>query len=116
MRSNCLAYALWKWVTKGGSIIIRRSQLAEMFPRPRWHPVNWLPHFLHRARCLEITQFVPTEATKERHKALGLWRAWFDLWSFDGEVIGDDKPRQPCPCDECEGIDPVAASNHLEER
>ena len=72
--------------------------------------------FLYRARCLEITQFVPTEAIKERHKLLGLWRAWLDLWSFEGEVIGDDKPRQPCPCDECEGIDPVAASNHLEER
>ena len=110
MRSNCLAYALRKWVTEGGSIIIRRSQLAEMFPRPRWHPVNWLPHFLHRARCLEITQFVPTEATKERHQKIGLWRAWLELWSFEGEVTGDDRPR-PCQCD-----DPVAASQHWEER
>ena len=103
-------------MTEGGSIIIRRSQLANMFPRPKWHIVNWIPHFLHRTRCLVITQFVPTAGNKERHLKIGLLRAWFDLWSFEGEVIGDDKPRQPCPCDECEGIDPVAASNHLEER
>jgi len=116
MKSNCLAYALRKWATEGGSIIIRRSQLANMFPRPKWHIVNWIPHFLHRTRCLVITQFVPTARTKERHLKIGLLRAWLDLWSFEGEVIGDDKPRQPCPCDECEGIDPVAASNRLEER
>lgn len=116
MKSNCLAYALRKWVIEGGSIIIRRSQLANMFPRPKWHIVNWIPHFLHRTRCLVITQFVPTARTKERHLKIGLLRAWFDLWSFEGEVIGDDKLRQPCPCDECKGIDPVAASNHLEER
>jgi len=110
VRSNCFVYALRKWWAEGGSIIIRRSQLAAMFPRPRWHPVNWVPHFLHRARCLKITQFVPTEQTKERHKRGGLIRAWLELFWFEGQVIGDDKPR-PCQCD-----DPVAASHHLDER
>jgi hypothetical protein len=84
VRSNCLAYALRKWVTEGGSIIIRRSQLAAMFPRPKWHIVNWIPHFLHRTRCLVITQFVPTARTKERHLKIGLLRAWLGLWSFRG--------------------------------
>ena len=60
---------------RGGSIIIRRSQLANMFPRPKWHIVNWIPHFLHRTRCLVITQFVPTARTKERHLKIGLLRA-----------------------------------------
>jgi len=116
VRSNCFVYALRKWWAEGGSIIIRRSQLAAMFPRRRYHPVNWIPHFLHRTRCLKITQFVPTAKAKERHLKIGLLRAWLDLWSFEGEVIGDDKPRNPCPCDACEGVDPVAASNHLSER
>lgn len=88
---NCLSYALSRLFAEGGSIIIRRSRIRRMFPRPRWHPVNWIPHFLHRSRQLVITQYVPTREQMARHYRMGLWLAWLDLWRFDGEIIGDDK-------------------------
>ena len=89
---NCLTYALKKWASDGGYIMIRRSQLRVMFPRPLWHPVHLVPHFLHRTHDHFVTQYVPTDEQKAEHLRLGLWRAWLDLWSFQGHVIGDDQP------------------------
>lgn len=82
-----------KWIDEGGYVIVRQSQLAAMFPRPWWHPVHLVPHFLHRSWDHKVTQYVPTAAQKAEHLRIGLWRAWLDLWRFDGEVVGDDAPR-----------------------
>lgn len=90
---NCFTYAVGKWMNEGGYILMRRSQLRLMFPRPWWHPVNLVPHFLHRGWDHVVTQYVPTAEQKQKHLKDGLWRAWLDLWHFDGEVIGDDKPN-----------------------
>jgi hypothetical protein len=109
---NCLTYALGCWRLDwrhGGYIRIRQSQLVKMFPRPWWHPIHLLLHFQHVDARRRVTQYVPTVAQKRRHLEIGLWRAWLDLWNFDGEVVGDD----PLPEG---GIDPVAASHHFDQR
>ena len=89
---NCFTYAIGKRIREGGYLMCRKSYLEKMFPRPAWHPVHLVPHFLHRTHDHVVTQYVPTEEQKQRHLKVGLWRAWLDLWSFDGEVIGDDQP------------------------
>ena len=87
---NCLTYAWDQYRRYGGHICMRKSQLSVMFPRPKWHPVHLVPHFIHEAPDGTITHYVPTEATKQKHLEIGLWRSWLDLWSFDGEVkIGE---------------------------
>lgn len=92
---NCLTYAIGKWASEGGYLMVRRSQLRILFPRPWWHPVHLVPHFLHRSRAHVVTQYVPTEAQKQEHLRGGLWRAWIDLWHFEGHITGDDQPHQP---------------------
>lgn len=89
---NCLTYALSKWLDEGGYILVRKSRLRLLFPRPWWHPVHLVPHFLHRDWNKVVTQYVPTADQDARHLKAGLWLAWLELWSFDGEVIGDDQP------------------------
>ena len=87
---NCLTYAFSRWISDGGYICCRKSQLCRMFPRPRWHPVHLVPHFLHRTYEGEVSQYVPTEEQKRIHIEMGLFRSWLSLWRFDGHVIGDD--------------------------
>lgn len=87
---NCLTYVIGRLWAEGGYFMSRRSQLAKLFPRPKWHPVNFVPHFLHRSEGKVITQYQPTEAQKAHHLKVGLWWAWLDLWSFDGQIEGDD--------------------------
>lgn len=96
---NCLIYVLRKIRTertagrRGGYILIRRSYLARDFGITNpWHPASWVPHFLHRDQHGVVTQYQPTEHQKWLNKHAGLFRVWLNLWSFEGEVTGDDEP------------------------
>ena len=91
---NCLTYAFRKWLDVGGYLIVRRSQFSALFNLPRKHPLYWVPHFLHRDYQHNITQFMPTEEQKAEHLRMGPWRTWLHLWSFRGEVRGDDQPKE----------------------
>lgn len=87
---NCLTYALSTWHRDGGYLLVRRSLAARMFGiRSRWHPVMWVPHFLHMSREGVITQYVPTEETVAEHQG-HLLSFWLGLWHFDGRVITGD--------------------------
>jgi hypothetical protein len=89
---NCLSYALMKWLREGGTFMARRSYLAREFGiTSKWHPVYWVPHFLHRDKQLNVTQFTVTEEQRMRNKKRGCFLTWITLWHFDGHVIGDDK-------------------------
>ena len=91
---NCLTYALRKWWFVGGYLLVRRSQFSRVFNLKSWHPLYWVPHFLHRDYQHNITQYLPTEEQKAEHQRLGVWWAWLHLWSFRGEVCGDDQPKE----------------------
>lgn len=87
---NCLTYAFRTWVREGGYLLCRRSMAGAKFGiRSKWHPVSWVPHFLHMSREGVITQYVPTEAQVEEH-AGDLFKFWLALWHFDGRVITGD--------------------------
>lgn len=49
--SNCLIFALWRWITRGGYLVIRRSHYGW------WPHIIWCEH-LHDA---EIEHYVPLE-------------------------------------------------------
>jgi hypothetical protein len=94
---NCLTYVLRKGFAerkagrRWGYLIIRRSQLAFDFGITNpWHPASWVPHFLHRDQFHCITQYLPTPEQRAINRQCGLLRAWLGLWSFEGEVCGDD--------------------------
>lgn len=92
---NCLTYALGRWVTRGGYIVVRRSLAFELFDcarLPWWHirRAVWLvPHFLHRDYSGRLTQYVPTHEQVQTHKH-NIWRFWLSLWHFRGQVIEGD--------------------------
>lgn len=90
---NCLTYAVRKLFYEGGYLMIRRSQFAEVMGiKNKWNPFYWTPHFLHRSKDTKIvTQYLPTEEQIKKHKEMSCLVAWFQLWNFDGEIVGDDK-------------------------
>jgi hypothetical protein len=84
------------WYKHGGSLIIRRSRLAKDFGiTNKWHPAMWIPHFLHRDKQLQVTQYAPLPHIKEADKKRGIYKTllykWLTLWFFEGHVIGDDE-------------------------
>lgn len=88
---NCLTYALGKFIKEGGYLMMRRSQFAEVVGiKSKFNPLYWTPHFLHRTKTGVITQYLPTEDQKERHKKLTCFKVWLSLWHFEGVVCGDD--------------------------
>lgn len=89
---NCLSYALDKWKNDGGYLLVRRSHFARDFGiESKWHPVYWVPHFLHRSNAGVVTQYSPTQAQRERFKRRGPWSVVIQvLFHFEGEVVGDD--------------------------
>lgn len=87
---NCLSYALTKWRREGGYILVRRSLAGRKFGiASRWHPVSWVPHFLHMSKEGVITQYAPTEEQVEEHKG-SVWKFWLSLWHFEGRVVHGD--------------------------
>ena len=89
---NCLTYALMKWLREGGYLMMRRSHLAREFGiTNKWHPASWVPHFLHRDKQHNVTQYTVTDEHRVKEKEHGLFWAWSRLWTFDGHVTGDDK-------------------------
>ena len=89
---NCLTYALRKYFKEGGYVMMRRSRLASDFNiENKWHPANWVPHFLHRDKSHNITQYTPTNIHREEAQKRGLLWAYLQLWHFSGTVTGDDE-------------------------
>ena len=89
---NCLTYALMKWLREGGYLMMRRSALASEFGiTSKWHPASWVPHFLHRDKQHNITQFTVTDEQRVANQKRGWFRTWLSIWHFNGHVIGDDK-------------------------
>lgn len=87
---NCLSYAWGKLRAEGGYLMVRRSLAAKHFGiRSKWHPVTWVPHFLHMNKEGVITQYVPTREQVEEHEG-NVWKFWLDLWHFEGRVITGD--------------------------
>jgi hypothetical protein len=69
---------------------MRRSMAAKHFGiRSKWHPVMWVPHFLHMSKDGVITQYVPTPETVAEHTG-SVWRFWMDLWHFEGRIVTGD--------------------------
>lgn len=69
MKSNCLTYALDKWRTEGGYLVLRKS-------------THWdVPHVMHLSRDGRLSHYVPPDA---------LARPWHALLGFDGIVRHDD--------------------------
>jgi hypothetical protein len=92
---NCLTYAVGKWLKEGGYLIVRRSRIGDQFGvKSNWHPIRWIPHFMHRSKTHEVTQYVPTprqvEIDIERGVLKTLLMGWLTLWRGGGHIIGDD--------------------------
>lgn len=79
---NCLFYALWKWFTRGGYLIIRCGRVLKGVPHFAWASKNSLDDHS------QIRHFAPVEPTK---KPYAIWKA---LW-FRGRVKHCD--RLDCP-------------------
>lgn len=117
MVRNCFTYVINKMKNEDGYILIRRSRLNQEYNiSSKWHPISWLPHFLHRSVDGVITQYTITEEQlKADHSSsmtyiikylfgsiLGM--LFFILiclniiavllfsmcWSFNGRIIGDE--------------------------
>jgi len=89
---NCLTYAFNKWLREGGYLLMRKSKLAEEFGiKSKWHPVSWVPHFLHRDKNHVVTQYTATDEQRAANQKRGVLKTWINLWNFEGEIIGDDK-------------------------
>ena len=98
---NCLTYTISKAIEerragrRGGYILMRRSYLARLYGiTNRLHPVQLVPHFMHRDQDGNVTQYVPTAAQKREFIQQGLFQTWLRLWHFDGIVVGDDDPTE----------------------
>lgn len=63
--SNCLVFALWRWMTRGGYLVVRRSRFL------------WVPHFLWvppgGLEQAKVEHFVPIKPSSGRPWAV--WRA-----------------------------------------
>jgi hypothetical protein len=90
--TNCLTYALCMWIKHGGYIMMRKSLFIEEFPgASKWHPAHLVPHFLHRDKNYNVTQYTISPEERELSKHHSGLRKWLKLWHFDGVIIGDDK-------------------------
>jgi hypothetical protein len=94
---NCLTYTIHKIIAerragrRGGYIIMRRSAAAKVLGITSiYHPLYWVPHFLHRDQDGKVTQYTPTETDQQKFVEYGPLRAWLRLWRFEGVVTGDD--------------------------
>lgn len=90
MIENCLTYAVSKYIKEGGYILMRRSLFSEDFDLSKWHPLYWMPHFLHRSKDKVITQYSPTDKQRSIFKERGIWYTWLHLWHIQGYIRGDD--------------------------
>lgn len=86
MLKNCLTYALYKFFTEGGRILIRRSYFSRDFNLSKWNILYWVPHFLHKTKKGYITEYVPTDAQKEKFEKYGFWYILLTLIHIDGYV------------------------------
>jgi len=87
---NCLTYALKKWSTEGGYLLIRRSHFGHMHKLSRWHPLYWSPHFLHVSKYGHITQFVPSINQLRIDFKRGPILSYLTIWSFEGCIVKGD--------------------------
>jgi len=79
--SNCLIFALWRWVTRGGYLILRRSHHGW------WPHVLWSSHL----RNAEIEHYVPRRYSQHFapfHKIL-----------FRGDVSRADRLKPMTPAE-----------------
>ena len=88
---NCLIYAVRKRLFEGGEILFRRSHMAERFGiTAKWHLVKLVPHFLHKDKEGNITEFLPTEETLARDFKRGVFLTLifriFTFWIFKGRI------------------------------
>jgi hypothetical protein len=77
MKTNCLFHAVTLWVTRGGWLIIRRSQ--------KDGKANWYPHFIHAQELPEdmpCSQYVAKDGVPCNIV-------------FDGEIRKDIGPVKP---------------------
>lgn len=90
-RWNCLNYALWVQQTYGGYLIIRRSQIADMYALPSWHPMRLVPHVMAQPYFREITHLAPTVEQRERDSAKHWIRFFLRLWRIPRAriIVGD---------------------------
>ena len=89
---NCLTYALMKWIREGGCFMTRKSRFIEEFPgASKWHPAHLVPHFMHRDKAHNVTQYTVSEEDREASKHHSGLRKWLKLWHFNGVITGDDK-------------------------
>lgn len=91
VRWNCLNYALWVQHTFGGYLLIRRSQLADMYALPSWHPIRWVPHFLAQPYFRQPTHLGPTVEQRDRDSAAHWSVFWLRLWRIPRPriIVGD---------------------------
>lgn len=75
---NCFIYAVKQWVTKGGYLVIRRTNVKKMGTRGLW----W--HFLWSPDGKRMFQFIPIP----RYEG---W--WLPPPIFKGYVIEGEKER-----------------------
>jgi hypothetical protein len=87
---NCFTYALEKWISEGGYLLIRKSHLSDEFNLTKWNPLYWVPHFLHRSKDKVITQYSITEEQRVIDRQKGPLYAFLHLWNLKGHTIGDD--------------------------
>lgn len=70
--SNCLVFALWRWMTRGGYLIVR------------WSRYRWVPHFLWSPpgglEGAQVEHFVPINPGRGRP-----WAVW-NAGLFRGRV------------------------------
>lgn len=68
-KSQCLNYALDKWHTEGGYLLLGRS-------------THWcIPHVLHMSNKGEVSHFAPTQLLRT---------PWYSLLGFKGIVFNKD--------------------------
>ena len=72
---NCLLFALWRWVTRGGYLILRRSHHGW------WLHVLWSPDL----RDARLEHYVPRAYARP-------WWAWGHKVLFRGTVSREDRP------------------------
>jgi hypothetical protein len=54
VRSNCLFFAFFRWLTRGGYIVVRQSHYG------------WWPHFLWSPNLIEFEEFEPVREKQNR--------------------------------------------------
>lgn len=75
-KSNCLFYALSKWLRYGGYIAIRRSR-STVIPYPHF---LWIPSL----DGVYVEHYAPIDSASEKASGIGL------VW-FSGEIRTEDK-------------------------